>query len=88
MDVIIFKILGHAPGLACGLLLRASVHWALGRVVTKLLWGLIRLLLRLRDHLVYDFLGRGFYMYAHKTMYKCHAYETMSIRQNDFATRR
>ena len=79
MDVIIFKILGHAPGLACGLLLRASVHWALGRVVTKRLRGWLRLLLRLRDHLIYDFLGRGFYM---------HAYETMSKSNHEFAIRR
>jgi hypothetical protein len=53
------------------LLLRASVNWALGRVVTKRLRGWLRLLLRLRDHLVYDFLGRGFYMYAYETMSKC-----------------
>ena len=71
MDVIIFKILGHAPGLACGLLLRASVHWALGRVVTKRLRGWLRLLLRLRDHLVHDFLGYGFYMYTHDMMNTC-----------------
>ena len=73
------KIIGCAPGLACGLLLSASVHWALGRVVTKLLRGWLRLLLRLRDHLVHDFLGRGFYMYAYETMSKC---------QHDFAIKR
>ena len=64
------KILGYTPGLAFGLLLRASVHWALGRVLTSLLLGLFRLLLRLRDHLVYGFLSHGFYMYADETMNK------------------
>ena len=62
--------MGYAPGLAFGLLLSASVPWALGRVVTKLQRGFLRLLLRLRDHLVHDFLGHGFYMYAYETMIK------------------
>ena len=58
------KIIGHAPGLAFGLLLRARVNWALGRVLVNLLLGLLRLLLGLRNHLVHDLLGCGFYTYA------------------------
>ena len=64
-------MIGSAPGLAFGLLLSASVNWALGRVLAKLQRGLLRLLLWLRDHLVHDFLGHGFYMYAYETMSKC-----------------
>ena len=58
------KIIGHAPGLAFGLLLRARVNWALGRVLVNLLLGLLRLLLGLRNHLVHDLPSCGFYTYA------------------------
>ena len=56
------KIIGHAPGLAFGLLLRARVNWALGRVLVNLLLGLLWLLLGLRSHLVHN-LVRGVYTY-------------------------
>lgn len=46
------------------LLLRVRVNWVLGRVLVNLLLGLLRLLLRLRNHLVHDLLGCGFYTYA------------------------
>ena len=52
-----FEIIGHAPGLAFGLLQGIGVNWALGRVLTPLL--LLGLL-----HLVHDLLGCGFYTYA------------------------
>ena len=68
-----------AQGLAFGLLLSASVNWALGRFLAKLQRHLFRLLLRLSDHLVHDFLSCGFYMYAYETMSKC---------QLDFVIRR
>ena len=60
-----FEIIGHAPGLAFGLLLRARVNWALGRVLVNLLLGLLRLLLGLRNHLVHNLLYGGCYTYAY-----------------------
>ena len=51
--------MGHAPGLALRLLLSARVRRALGRVLTPLLLGLLRLLLRSRDRLKHDALSCG-----------------------------
>ena len=53
--------MGHALGLALRLLHSARVRRALGRVLTPLLLGLIRLLLRSRDHLKHDALSCGRY---------------------------
>ena len=59
-----FEIIGHAPGLAFGLLLGTGVKWALGQVLTPLLLlGLLQWLRWLRNHLVHDLLGSGFYTY-------------------------
>ena len=57
--------MGYAPGLAFGLLLRARVRRALGRVLTPLLLGLIRLLLRCRNHLIHDVPNGGCSMNAY-----------------------
>ena len=51
--------MGHAPGLALRLLLSARVSWALVRVLTPLILGLCRLLLRCRNHLEYGALSCG-----------------------------
>ena len=61
-----FEIIGHAPGLAFGLLLRATVRRALGRVLTPLLLGLIWLLLRCLYHLIHDVLNGGCYTNAYE----------------------
>ena len=60
------KLIGCAPGLAFGLLHRAGVKRALGRVLTPLLLGLRRLLLWYRDHLKDGALSCGCYMYAYE----------------------
>ena len=52
------------------LLLRARVRRALGRVPTPLLLGLLRLLLRCRNHLEHDVLNGGCYMNAHE-IFEC-----------------
>ena len=61
-----FKLIGCAPGLAFGLLLRAGVRRALGRVLTPLLLGLRRHLLWCRNHLKYGALSCGCYTYAYE----------------------
>jgi len=48
------------------LLLSARVRRALGRVLTPLLLGLRRLLLRCRNHLKYGALSCGCYTYAYE----------------------
>jgi len=48
------------------LLLRARVRWALGRVLTPLLLGLLRLLLGRRNHLEHDVLNGGCYTNAYE----------------------
>ena len=58
--------MGHAPGLALRLLLSARVSWALVRVLTPLILGLCRLLLRCRNHLEYGALSCGCYTYAYE----------------------
>ena len=60
-----FKILGYALGLAFGLLPGTEVNWALARGLTPLLLlGLLQRLRWLRNHLIHDLLGCGFYTYA------------------------
>ena len=61
-----FELIGCAPGLAFGLLLRATVRRALGRVLTPLLLGSIWLLLRCRYHLIHDVLNGGCYTNAYE----------------------
>ena len=58
--------MGHAPGLDFGLLLRARVRWVLGRVLTPLLLGLLRLLLWYRNHLIHNVLNCGCYTNAYE----------------------
>ena len=60
------KLIGCALGLALRLLLNTGVRRALGRVLTPLLLGLRRLLLRGRDHLKYGALSCGCYTYAYE----------------------
>ena len=60
-----FEIIGHASGLAFGLLLDTGLSWALGRVLVNLLLGSLRLLLGLRNHLVHNLLYGGCYTYAY-----------------------
>ena len=60
-----FELIGCAPGLAFGLLLRASGRRALGRILANPLLDLLRVLFRLRDHFIYDSFGGGVYTYAH-----------------------
>ena len=64
MGVINLKVIGHAPGLAFGLLLDTGLSWALGWVLTILLLNLPLLLLWPDDHLVHGSLGGGVYTYA------------------------
>ena len=73
--------MGHAPGLALHLLLSARVRRALGRVLTPLLLGLLRLLLRGRNYLIRDSLGGGFYMHAYE-MIECNTNYTISKLRN------
>ena len=58
--------MGHAPGLALRLLLSARVRRALGRVLTPLLLGLLRLLLRSHDRLKHDTLSCRHYTNAYE----------------------
>jgi len=55
--------MGYALGLAF-LVLRVYLSLDLGRVLTIHLLGLLRLLLRSHDQLVYGLFNRGFYMNA------------------------
>ena len=64
--------MGHAPGLALRLLLSARVRRALDRVLSPLLLGLIRLLLRSRDRLKHDALSCGRYTNAYE-MIECNS---------------
>ena len=61
-----FELIGCAPGLAFSLRLRARVRRALGRVLTLLLLGLLRLLLRCHYHLIHDILNGRCYMNAYE----------------------
>ena len=53
-------------GACLALLLNTRINRALGRVLTPLLLGLRRLLLRCRNHLKDGALGRGCYTYAYE----------------------
>ena len=70
--------MGYAPGLAFGLLLRARVRRALGRVLTPLLLGLLRLILRCRNHLIYGALSCGCYTNAYE-MIECNSNYIITI---------
>ena len=59
-------------GLALRLLLSARVRRALARVLTPLLLGLLRLLLRSRDHLQHNALSCGRYTNAYE-MIECNS---------------
>ena len=58
--------MGHTPGLALRLLLSARIRRALGRVLTPLLLGLLRLLLWRRNHFEHDVLNGGCYTNAYE----------------------
>ena len=64
--------MGHAPVLALRLLFSARVRRALGWVLTPLLLGLLRLLMRSRDRLKHDALSCGRYMNAYE-MIECNS---------------
>ena len=66
------KLIGCAPGLAFGLLHRTGVRRALGQVLTPLLLGLRRLLLRCHNHLKYGAPSCGCYTYAYE-MIECNS---------------
>ena len=79
-----FKLIGCTPGLALWLFLRTGVRRALGRVLTPLLLGLIRLLLWCRYHLIHDSLGGGFYMHAYE-MIECNTNYTITKLRNEMS---
>ena len=60
------------------LLLRTRVRRALGRVLTPLLLGLLRLLLRCRNHLIYGALSCGCYTNAYE-MIECNSNYIITI---------
>ena len=72
------KLIGCAPGLAFGLLHRTGVRRALGRVLTPLLLGLLRLLLQSHDRLKHDALSCGRYMNAYE-MIECNSNYIITI---------
>jgi hypothetical protein len=68
------------------LLLRTRVRRALGRVLTPLLLGLLRLLLRCRNHLIYGALSCGCYTNAYE-MIECNSnYTITTIKRNVLRT--
>ena len=75
--------MGHAPGLALRLLLSARVRRALGRVLTPLLLGLLRLHLRCRNHLKHGVLNCGCYTNAYE-MIECNSNYIITIPKMNY----